>query len=67
MVDLRSLAVTEKRGKLAAWSVGLGTDPKSGLPVPISHFDPVMVFLDPVNMYISPMDVNQVSYQNICS
>jgi hypothetical protein len=39
---------------MCAWSVQQGNDPKTGLPVPVSVFDPVRIIIDETNLYIAP-------------
>ncbi|ELR22968.1 C2 domain containing protein [Acanthamoeba castellanii str. Neff] len=57
--DLRSLASIVKRGILCAWSVQQGKDPKTGLPVPVSVFDPVRIIIDETNLYIAPQTATE--------
>jgi hypothetical protein len=63
--DLRSLASIVKRGILCAWSVQPGKDSKTGLPVPVSVFDPVRIIIDETNLYIAPQTTTEVPTVNV--
>lgn len=45
---------------MCVWSVQEGTDSKTGLPMPVSVFDPVFIIIDEVNMYIAPQRATEV-------